>query len=359
MSARTAAVALAAAVQKNILGPSTSLIYEAGKPQPLGMFYDLNEFEAGLERATKAFGENFLHAVAIKSNPLTGIIDIVRQKGHGAECASIGEVLHCMAVGFPPEKIIFDSPVKILPEIRFALEKGVHLNADNFQELEEIAGVIQELGNTDSVVGLRINPLIKKAGDIAALSVSTEDSKFGVPLTERNYDSIVNWFVEKPWMACVHVHIGSQSYGVTDLADGARAAVDLALAVNKRVGRQQVHTIDIGGGLQVNREDDNANPAFDEYAMVLNEKVPELNPSKGFFKKVITEFGLAFNAKAAWLVSRVEYTKQTTSELGIALINFGADICMRTCYCPNVKKYHRRAGMFGPEGEPKAGKVRF
>ena len=38
-------------------------------------------------------------------------------KGHDIECASIGEVLHALNVGFPPEKIVFDSPVEIVPEL--------------------------------------------------------------------------------------------------------------------------------------------------------------------------------------------------------------------------------------------------
>ena len=38
-------------------------------------------------------------------------------QGHGLECASITEVLHGMDLGFPPEKIVFDSPVKTEPEL--------------------------------------------------------------------------------------------------------------------------------------------------------------------------------------------------------------------------------------------------
>ena len=232
----------------------------------------------------------------------------------------------------------------------------IHLNVDNFEELEEVSGVIEGLGKTKSVVGLRINPVLKTIGDIAALSVATEDSKFGVPLTEENYDTVVSWFSKRPWLTCVHVHIGSQSFTPFDLAEGAKAAFDLALAVNRKVARNQVHTIDIGGGLQVNRRDDTVSPTFYEYSRVLSEKVPELK--KGFFKRVITEFGVAFHAKSGWLVSRVEYTKQAANGLGIALINFGADICMRTCYCPTVKKYQRRAAVFDCKGKPKSGKVR-
>ena len=58
MSDRTASAALKAAICDGLLGPpSNSLFYEPGKPQHAAVFYDLDEFEAGLERAKNAFGE--------------------------------------------------------------------------------------------------------------------------------------------------------------------------------------------------------------------------------------------------------------------------------------------------------------
>lgn len=33
------------------------------------------------------------------------------------ECASIGEILNCLDVGFPGDKIVYDSPVKTAAEI--------------------------------------------------------------------------------------------------------------------------------------------------------------------------------------------------------------------------------------------------
>ena len=38
-------------------------------------------------------------------------------QSEGAECASIGEVLSVLRVGFQPEKIVYDSPVKTRPEL--------------------------------------------------------------------------------------------------------------------------------------------------------------------------------------------------------------------------------------------------
>ena len=42
---------------------------------------------------------------------------IISLKGLGAECASIGEILNCLDVGFAGDKIVYDSPVKTAPEI--------------------------------------------------------------------------------------------------------------------------------------------------------------------------------------------------------------------------------------------------
>ena len=56
MSGKTASKALRAAISNGILG-SPSLVYEPGRPKHAALFYDLDEFEVGLDRAKEAFGE--------------------------------------------------------------------------------------------------------------------------------------------------------------------------------------------------------------------------------------------------------------------------------------------------------------
>ena len=56
MSGKTSKRALSAAISQGILG-SPSLTYEPGKPKHAGLFYDLDEFESGLDRAEEAFGK--------------------------------------------------------------------------------------------------------------------------------------------------------------------------------------------------------------------------------------------------------------------------------------------------------------
>ena len=56
MSGKTAGRALKAAICEGLLG-SPSLFYEPGSPKHAALFYDLDEFEAGLDRAKDAFGK--------------------------------------------------------------------------------------------------------------------------------------------------------------------------------------------------------------------------------------------------------------------------------------------------------------
>jgi len=56
MSGKTAQIALEFAVREKILGAPSTLSLEPDKPRPAALFYDLDEFEANLQRAKDAFG---------------------------------------------------------------------------------------------------------------------------------------------------------------------------------------------------------------------------------------------------------------------------------------------------------------
>ncbi len=68
MAGTTASVAIETAIREEILGPSKSIELNAGQPQPLGLFYDLDVFERGLKDVQNAFGAGMVEGqnVAIK-----------------------------------------------------------------------------------------------------------------------------------------------------------------------------------------------------------------------------------------------------------------------------------------------------
>lgn len=344
--------ALSRAVAEGVLPavdaqPTGCLDDEALLRKPVGLFYDLTAWEDNLSSCREAFGDGFLHALALKSNGIVKMLDRARDMGFGAECASIGEVRHAERLGFTSDKIIFDSPAKTSAEIRYALQRGIHLNIDNFQELDVVAQSMAVSKGSTSVVGLRVNPLCG-AGEIAALSVSVSDSKFGISIARKK--ELLQAFQQHPWLSCVHVHVGSGGMGDKTLVAGIKTVVEFALEVNALMGKRQVTVLDIGGGLPVNYLSNDWHsdrvPSFETYAAALRREVPALFPGNPEcpFSKVITEFGQSLNAKSGWLASRIEYTKELPNDEGhIVTIHFGADTCPRQCY---TKDHTRRLELY-------------
>src|SRR5699024_4412980 len=124
-----------------------------------------------------------LHAVACKAVPLTSLLRRYAESGAGCEVASPGELELALTAGFSPERIVFDSPAKTWTQLRHALDLGVSINVDNFDELARLDTLLDERepGPTSARIGFRINPQ-SGTGAIGALSTATATSKFGVGL---------------------------------------------------------------------------------------------------------------------------------------------------------------------------------
>ena len=80
-------------------------------------------------------------------------------------------------------------------------------------------------------------------------------------------------------------------------------------------------------------------PTFAEYAAQLREHVPSLFEAKpdadpNARRLVITEYGRSACGKAGWAASVVEYVKPLPGGDRVAVLQAGADLFMRTCYCP-------------------------
>ena len=290
-----------------------------------------------------------MHAFAAKAGCLEGILRLLRAEGMACEVASPGELEQALGAGFEPSRIVFDSPAKTWGEIRTALRHGMTLNVDNWQELERVDTALADQGASNSIVGIRINPQVG-VGTIAAMSTATRTSKFGIALDDPGSRArILEAYRQRPWLTCVHTHVGSQGCPLELIAGGVGKAVALAKEINAAIGRQQVTTIDIGGGLPVNFEGEEIMPTYAEYAAILREAAPALFSGE---LKVITEFGRSIMAKNGFIVARVEYTK-TTGGRHIAMTHAGAQVATRTVFMPEL--WAIRVSALDPAGRPKTG----
>jgi len=257
-------------------------------------------------------GRAATHTVAVKANPLLEVLRACKSSGVGAEAASMGELQLALEAGFPRDAIVYDSPTKTRREIAFALAHRVKINADNLDELqvirEEIAMAGLDPGEVS--VGLRINPQVG-VGAIAALSTASDHSKFGLALSNYS-DAIGAAFGAHSWLRRIHVHTGSQGFGLETLVESVATAVSFARDVNRRAGASRVTAIDIGGGLPVHygKDDPSADP-FGTYASLLGERLAAEDGS-AFEFDLITEFGRSLTAKCSFACSFVEVSRSFT-----------------------------------------------
>ncbi|MEU2109147.1 diaminopimelate decarboxylase [Streptomyces sp. NPDC019507] len=293
-----------------------------------------------------------LHAFAVKAAPLVPVLRLLDSEGIGAEVASPGELALALAAGVRPERIVLDSPAKTRAELTEALRLGIAVNADNLQELDRIDGLVGSgagLGSGGSQLGLRVNAQIG-AGAIGALSTATATSKFGVALRDEGArERVVRAYLDRPWLTRLHTHSGSQGLGLELMAQGVRAVYELAEEINAAAGRQQIDTVDVGGGLPVNFTSDEESPTFAEYARALRDTVPGLFDGR---YGLVTEFGRSLLAKHGTVLTRVEYTK-TTGARPIAVTHAGVQVATRTVYDP--ASWPLRIAAYDAKGAPKPG----
>lgn len=293
--------------------------------QPAAILHDLGLFERRLTELDRAFDAPTMHTVAIKANPLVGVLRRAVALGYGLEAASIEEVHVALAAGCAPERIVFDSPAKTLDELRFCLERGVYLNADNFEELTRIVELRSD--SSCSVVGLRINPLIGE-GTIPTTSVGGSRSKFG-ERADTLTEPLIAVARDHRWIRGLHSHIGSQGIGLEAHAAAAAVVERTRNQLHARLGRPQFDHIDLGGGATTDYVGERpVDPA--EFARVVTQAAPTLFDGTAV---IVTEFGRALQANCGWAWSTIEYVKRTNGQAN-AVIHLGADFLLRPVYQP-------------------------
>ncbi|PAZ11974.1 diaminopimelate decarboxylase [Streptomyces sp. SA15] len=333
-----------AAVEQGLLGSATPVV---GLLDVTGIKESAAALRAAFDAVT-APGTPVLHAFAVKATPLVPVLRLLGEEGIGAEVASPGELALARAAGLPPGRTVLDSPAKTPAELREALALGIAVNADNPQELDRIDGLMRSAPSR-SPLGIRVNPQVG-GGSIEALSTATATSKFGVALRDEGArEWVVRAYAERPWLTRLHAHTGSQGIPLSLMAEGVAETYGLAEEINRRIGRPQIDTIDIGGGLPVNFMSDATKPTYADYARVLREAVPGLFDGR---YGLVTEFGRSLLAKHGTVVARVEYAKSAGGR-PVAVTHAGVQVATRTVYAPGA--WPLRIAAYDGKGRPKEG----
>mgnify|MGYP001048220235 FL=1 len=286
------------------------------------LFHSWTQQKRYLDHLTTAFSHpRALHAVAIKTQPHVEILRRVVAWGYGLEAASMEEVQLARKAGCPPERIVFDSPVKTRREIEQCQEElhGIRFNVNTLEELHRLPS------RPHFPVGIRINPMVE-TGAPSVYHVSHDESKFGVPIAQKS--ALLEAILAFP-VTQLHVHSGSSMARTESAVSAIRSVVDLAQEANGLLANagleRRIDTLDIGGGLMPEILTDSPS-AMMAYAQALRGTCPEL-----WNYQLITEFGQWSYFYTGYAFSDVEYAVQRGGTR-VAYVHLGADFLLRDAY---------------------------
>jgi diaminopimelate decarboxylase len=239
---------------------------------------------------------------AVKANSSLAVLQVLARLGSGFDIVSEGELARVLQAGGDPARIVFSGVGKRSDEMRAALQAGIRcFNVESEPELLRLDAVAGELGMT-APVSLRVNPDVD-ARTHPYISTGLRDNKFGIDV-DMALD-VYRRAAELPHLQVTGIdcHIGSQLTEIAPFVD----ALDRVLELVDRLAEAGIGLahIDLGGGLGIPYETQDAPPLPDVYARALLERLA------GRPQELLLEPGRAIAGNAGILLTRVEYLKHT------------------------------------------------
>ena len=236
---------------------------------------------------------------AVKANSNLAVLNVFARRGAGFDIVSAGELKRALAAGADPRKIVFSGVGKSREEMAFALKTGILcFNVESAPELERLNEVAGSLG-VRAPISLRVNPDVD-AKTHPYISTGLKENKFGVA-----YEDALKIYQRAAALSHIDVtgidcHIGSQLLDPAPFAE----ALDKLLLLVDQLGASGIslHHIDLGGGLGIRYQNDEA-PTVKSYLRPLLQKL------KGRPLKILLEPGRRLVGNTGVLLTRVEYLK--------------------------------------------------
>lgn len=212
--------------------------------------YDAALIEQRYRTLVDAFaGLDLLVAYSVKANGNLAILDRLRRLGAGADIVSGGELFRVLRVGMPPERVVFAGVGKTEPELRQAVEAGIHsFHVESAGELHLLDRVAASVGRP-ARFGLRVNPDIVSPAHHDYTRTGHAQTKFGIPAGEVL--ALYRWARDRPYLNArgIDAHIGS---GIDD-PEPYGHVLDLLLGMvhELRAEGMDLEYVDLGGGFGV------------------------------------------------------------------------------------------------------------
>lgn len=275
--------------------------------------YDLEEIRRRVRRLSAAVPGAKIY-FAMKANSHPEILKMMATEGAGADVVSGGEISRALECGFTPRQIIFSGVGKTESEIRQALMLGLEqINVESLPELERIARIARS-ENKSTRVAFRVNPDVD-VNTHPYIATGLAENKFGLEMSMLpRVHEILAEFRDTLVPVGVSLHLGSQMMEFSGLREGLQRLSKVFVDFRSRY--ETCQTLDAGGGLGINYE--NENPEEEERNLIDYASVI-LSETKNLGANLQLEPGRWLVARAGVLVAQVQYIKETSARTFVIL----------------------------------------
>jgi diaminopimelate decarboxylase len=302
-------------------------------------FYDLDLLNETLNcLESNAKGASFKVHYAVKANNNGEILQLISERGLGADCVSGGEIKWALEAGFHPEEIVFAGVGKTDEEITYALENEVGMiHCESLQEILVIDEIAREL-NTFANIALRLNPNVNPLTH-EKISTGLKENKFG--LTSLEFEELIGLYptLKNIRIVGMHFHVGSQINDMSVFVELCDRINELAPIFTTCIG--PLEYLNVGGGLGIDYYEPDANPIpdFEAYFEVFKTCL-ELDPSV----PVHFELGRSIVGQCGSLHTKVLYIKKS-EEKNFAVLDAGMTELLRPALYNAYHKMERLDGL--------------
>lgn len=300
--------------------------------------YDAATMKRQYARMTKAFGKVKRLRINYACKALTNVnvLRLFKELGSGLDTVSIQEVELGLLAGFDPHDILYTPNCVSLEEVTEAVEKGVRINIDNIEILEQFGAKHVEVP-----VCIRINPHIMAGGN-NKISVGHIDSKFGISIHQVPHVlKVVSALGLK--IEGLHMHTGSDIYD----AEVFLRAVEILLNAAKDF--PDLDYLDFGSGFKVPYKEGGIATDIEDLGERLSERFNEFCDEYGRDLELMFEPGKFLVSEAGSFLVRTNVVKTTTASV-FAGVDSGLNHLIRPMF---YDAYHHITNISNPEGKPR------
>lgn len=243
-------------------------------------------------------------AYSFKTNYVPYLCNLARQLGAYAEVVSGLEYDLALRVGYSPDKVIYNGPVKERESLQRALNSGSLVNVHSMYEIDAIMECAKEVETCEARVGIRVNTDLRRPDGSSPRPGSRAYSRFGFTVADGSLEAAVRELQKEPRIKVVGLH-GHSSTTTRDTDTYARITDTLCGLGVDLIG-DQLEFIDVGGGFYGKLPPELAfpgAPTLDDYAETICKVMTQHFPNGG--PDLIIEPGTAVCADCMTYFSRV------------------------------------------------------